>query len=74
MLDTVGAKCMVPGSQPCCGECGCSLSLKLRSLESSCPYPGAPKWDAEPNNSNQNSNQNGSNFQTGESQLREPGS
>jgi hypothetical protein len=36
-LDTSGAKCAVPGTQPCCGECGCSLKLKTRSLSSDCP-------------------------------------
>lgn len=34
-------KCFVPGTQPCCSLCGCSLSLKLRSLSSECP---AGKW------------------------------
>jgi hypothetical protein len=34
---------MVPGTQPCCSKCGCSLSLKLRSLSSECPVG---KWDA----------------------------
>lgn len=77
LLDAKGDKCGVPGTQPCCSECGCSLALKLRSLESSCPYPGGPKWEAATNESNQHSNQNsnhGGNFQTGESQLRKPGS
>lgn len=32
-----GYKCLVPGTQPCCSLCGCSLSLKLRSLSSECP-------------------------------------
>ena len=36
-LDIEGAKCLVGGTQPCCGECGCSLSLKTRSLSSECP-------------------------------------
>jgi hypothetical protein len=40
-LDTQGSKCMAPGTQPCCSECGCSLSLKTRSLSSSCPLE---KW------------------------------
>lgn len=39
---------MVPGTQPCCnvnlGGCGCSLSLKIRSLSSACPKN---KWLAE---------------------------
>ena len=33
----------MPGTQPCCGECGCSLALKIRSLSSGCPIS---KWDA----------------------------
>lgn len=41
--DLEGKNCYVPGTQPCCGECGCSLSLKLRSLSSEC---GLSKWDA----------------------------
>lgn len=40
--------CMVPGTTPCCDErqggCGCSLSLKTRSLSSECPLG---KWVAE---------------------------
>ena len=36
-------KCLAPGTQPCCSLCGCSLSLKLRSLSSECP---ADKWKA----------------------------
>ena len=28
---------MAPGTQPCCGECGCSLALKTRALSSDCP-------------------------------------
>lgn len=42
-LDTSGSKCLVPGTQPCCGSCGCSLSLKTRSLSSECPEG---KWPA----------------------------
>ena len=37
LLDLKGSKCFAPGTQPCCGSCGCSLKLKTRSLESSCP-------------------------------------
>ena len=40
-LDREGSKCMAPGTQPCCGECGCSLSLKTRALSSDCPLE---KW------------------------------
>ena len=42
-FDTSGDKCMVPGTQPCCGSCGCSMELKIRSLGSDCPEN---KWDA----------------------------
>lgn len=46
-----GDGCMVPGTHPCCnqdkGGCGCSLSLKTRSLSSSCPHPNGAKWSAE---------------------------
>jgi hypothetical protein len=31
------------GTQPCCGDCGCSLTFKTRSLSSDCPQG---KWDA----------------------------
>jgi hypothetical protein len=41
--DIEGKQCEVPGTQPCCGECGCSLKLKLRSMQSECPLG---KWDA----------------------------
>lgn len=36
-VDLKGSKCEVPGSQPCCGNCGCSLAFKTRSLSSECP-------------------------------------
>lgn len=36
-----GDKCVMPGTGPCCNECGCSLKLKLRSLSSNCPLN---KW------------------------------
>jgi len=42
-LDRDGKKCTVSRTQPCCGECGCSLGLKIRSLSSSCPLN---KWHA----------------------------
>jgi hypothetical protein len=38
-----GNKCMVPGTGPCCNDCGCSLGFKTRSLSSSCPLG---KWEA----------------------------
>ena len=41
LYDTIGTGCVVKGTEPCCdqskGGCGCSLSLKTRSLSSSCP-------------------------------------
>lgn len=47
LYDIHGTGCMVPGTQPCCnqksGGCGCSLSLKTRSLSSDCPLN---KWKA----------------------------
>jgi hypothetical protein len=42
-LDTVGTHCLMPGTQPCCGDCGCTLGLKTRSLSSDCPQG---KWHA----------------------------
>ena len=36
-LDEVGKDCTVINTQPCCSKCGCSLSLKTRSLSSECP-------------------------------------
>ena len=42
-LDTEGFKCLMPGTQPCCSSCGCSLELKTRSLSSECPQG---KWPA----------------------------
>ena len=48
LYDESGEGCMVPGTSPCCNEklggCGCSLSLKIRSLSSDCPVK---KWKAE---------------------------
>ena len=41
--DSKGDKCAVPGTTPCCNECGCSLSFKTRSLSSECPLG---KWKA----------------------------
>jgi hypothetical protein len=42
-LDTEGNNCAMPGTHPCCADCGCSLSIKLRSLASECPKK---KWSA----------------------------
>ena len=36
-LDTIGKKCTVPGTQPCCTLCVCDMRSKTRSLISSCP-------------------------------------
>lgn len=41
--DNVGSECVLKGTQPCCGLCGCSLKLKLRVLHEECP---AGKWKA----------------------------
>jgi hypothetical protein len=38
-----GDECAVPGTQPCCNDCGCSLAFKTRSLSSNCPQD---KWAA----------------------------
>jgi hypothetical protein len=38
-----GDKCLVPGTSPCCNDCGCSLTFKTRSLSSECPQD---KWKA----------------------------
>tara|TARA_B100000519_G_scaffold131469_1_gene113493 strand:- start:272 stop:733 length:462 start_codon:yes stop_codon:yes gene_type:complete len=42
-LDRVGVKCAMPGTQPCCAACGCSMGLKLRALSSNCPNG---HWDS----------------------------
>lgn len=38
-----GIECVVPGTAPCCNECGCSLTFKTRALSSDCPLG---KWKA----------------------------
>jgi hypothetical protein len=43
-IDAEGKKCTIPGTQPCCGLCGCSLSVKLRSLSTRCADEDAPRW------------------------------
>jgi hypothetical protein len=35
--DDEGKSCVVPGTQPCCNLCGCSLGVKLRALSAECP-------------------------------------
>ena len=37
LYDSEGKSCIAPGTQPCCSDCGCSLSFKVRSLSSECP-------------------------------------
>ena len=44
LIDTKGDLCLVPGTAPCCGACGCKLSLKIRSLSSECAHPDGPQW------------------------------
>jgi len=38
-----GDECDVPGTGPCCNECGCSLAFKTRALSADCPLE---EWDA----------------------------
>jgi len=42
-IDREGAKCMIPGTAPCCGLCGCKLGFKTRSLASACDDK---RWEA----------------------------
>jgi len=42
-LDKSGDSCAVTGTQPCCSDCGCSLTFKTRSLSSECTQG---KWPA----------------------------
>jgi len=45
-LDIKGDKCAMPGSKPCCAECGCSLAFKTRSVAAECPLKGDDKkWE-----------------------------
>lgn len=37
LFDVKGEKCEVPGTQPCCGSCGCSLDYKVYCLSCECP-------------------------------------
>nr|QPI16328.1 MAG: hypothetical protein NIOZUU157_00218 [Virus NIOZ-UU157] len=43
LLDKEGKSCAVPGTQPCCSDCGCSISLKIRAMSSDCPKG---RWQA----------------------------
>jgi hypothetical protein len=45
-IDLEGGSCLISGTQPCCGKCGCSLELKLRSLSSPCGDEEVPRWHA----------------------------
>lgn len=42
-IDREGSKCFMPGTQPCCGVCGCSLKFLQRSPSSKCEKG---KWDS----------------------------
>lgn len=46
-LDLKGKDCLAPGTQPCCSECGCSLTFKTRSLSSECPKGKWKAWITE---------------------------
>lgn len=37
LLDEKGTSCAVNGTQPCCADCGCSISLKIRAMSAECP-------------------------------------
>ena len=37
LLDEKGTSCAVNGTQPCCADCGCSISLKIRAMSADCP-------------------------------------
>ncbi len=43
LLDKEGKSCAVNGTQPCCSDCGCSISLKIRAMSSDCPKG---RWQA----------------------------
>jgi len=43
VIDKVGKTCFMPGSQPCCGKCGCKLAWKVRCLSEECDLF---KWEA----------------------------
>lgn len=44
LLDWEGTTCLVPGTKPCCGLCGCDMHLKTRSLSSACSDEDNPRW------------------------------
>lgn len=41
-LDRNGDKCLIPDNKPCCGICGCALSLKIYGGKEDCPLG---KWN-----------------------------
>ena len=43
LLDREGSSCAVKTTKPCCSDCGCSISLKIRSMSSDCPKG---RWEA----------------------------
>lgn len=43
LIDRVGKSCAVPGTAPCCSDCGCSLGLKIRAMSADCPKG---RWDS----------------------------
>lgn len=45
-FDEAGTECVMPGTQPCCGACGCSLGWKARSLASWCGDETNIRWHA----------------------------
>ena len=56
LFDTTGAYCAVPGTQPCCADCGCILNLKVRSLSSECPIGKWSKFMTEDQEENLKNN------------------
>ena len=44
LLDREGVTCLVPGTKPCCGLCGCNMKIKTRSLSCGCSDEDNPKW------------------------------
>jgi len=82
-LDSKGSSCLMSGTQPCCGKCGCSLKFKLRSLSSACGDEETPRWhallseeeeDALKEEINyQEPTQNVNSIYSGNTQVRKPG-
>ena len=35
-LDKKGKECLIPGTQPCCALCGCSMGIKAYAMSSAC--------------------------------------